>query len=153
CPDHGLGCRPPDRRAQWPRQPAGRQRGRPGSTAVQRLLAGGRARRHAAAGGDHWGHCDCPPARGEAGMIPLLSYLIVGAILFVLGMIGFLTRRNLILMFLCAEMMLQGVAINLITFARHHGNLHGQVFTLFIITVAACEAALALALILMLYRS
>src|SRR5262249_8902715 len=79
--------------------------------------------------------------------------LIVGAILFVLGMIGFLTRRNLILMFLCAEMMLQGVAINLITFARHHGNLHGQVFTLFIITVAACEAALALALILMLYRS
>jgi NADH-quinone oxidoreductase subunit K len=86
-------------------------------------------------------------------MIPLSSYLIVGAVLFVLGMIGFLTRRNMILMFLCAEMMLQGVAINLVAFARHHGNLHGQVFTLFIITVAACEAALALALILMLYRT
>ena len=86
-------------------------------------------------------------------MIPLSSYLIVGAILFALGMIGFLTRRNMILMFLCAEMMLQGVAINLVAFARHHGNLHGQVFTLFIITVAACEAALALALILMLYRT
>jgi len=86
-------------------------------------------------------------------MIPLSNYLIVGAILFVLGMIGFLTRRNLILMFLSAEMMLQGVAINLVAFARYHGNLHGQVFTLFIITVAACEAALALALVLMLYRS
>jgi NADH-quinone oxidoreductase subunit K len=86
-------------------------------------------------------------------MIPLANYLMVGAILFVLGMIGFLTRRNLIIMFLCAEMMLQGVAINLVAFARYHGNLQGQVFTLFIITVAACEAALALALILMLYRS
>jgi NADH-quinone oxidoreductase subunit K len=86
-------------------------------------------------------------------VIPLSSYLIVGAILFALGMIGFLTRRNMILMFLCAEMMLQGVAINLVAFARHHGNLQGQVFTLFIITVAACEAALALALILMLYRT
>ena len=85
-------------------------------------------------------------------MIPLSYYLAVGATLFVLGMIGFLTRRNLILMFLCAEMMLQGVTINLVAFARANGNLHGQVLTLFIITVAACEAALALALILMLYR-
>src|SRR5438132_4457098 len=84
---------------------------------------------------------------------PLHHYLVIGAILFALGLIGFLTRRNLILMFLSAEMMLQGVAINLVAFARAHGNLHGQVFTLFIITVAACEAALALALILMLYRS
>src|SRR5262249_58372943 len=66
---------------------------------------------------------------------------------------GFLTRRNLIVLFLSAEMMLQGVAINLLAFARHHGNFQGQAFTLFIITVAACEAAIALALILMLYRS
>lgn len=85
-------------------------------------------------------------------MIPLSNYLVVGAILFVLGMIGFLTRRNLILMFLSVELMLQGVTINLVAFAQAHGNLHGQVFTLFIITVAACEAALALALILVLYR-
>ena len=67
-------------------------------------------------------------------------------------MIGFLARRNLIIMFLSAEMMLQGVAINLVAFARYRGNLQGQVFTLFILTVAACEAAIALALILMLYR-
>jgi NADH-quinone oxidoreductase subunit K len=82
----------------------------------------------------------------------LEDYLIVGAILFVLGMIGFLTRRNLIIMFLSAEMMLQGVAVNLLAFARFRGNMGGQVLTLFVITVAACEAALALAMILMLYR-
>ena len=75
----------------------------------------------------------------------LENYLIVGAILFVLGMIGFLTRRNLIIMFLSAEMMLQGVAINLLAFARFRGNMGGQVLTLFIITVAACEAAAGVA--------
>lgn len=85
--------------------------------------------------------------------ISLHNYLIVGAILFVLGLIGFLARRNMILMFLSAEMMLQGVALNLVAFARFRGNLQGQSFTLFIITVAACEAAIALALILMLYRT
>ncbi len=84
--------------------------------------------------------------------VPLHHYLVVGAVLFALGVIGFLARRNLIVMFLCAEMMLQGVAINLVAFARFRGNLQGQAFTLFIITVAACEAAIALALILMLYR-
>ena len=85
--------------------------------------------------------------------IALHNYLVVGAILFALGMIGFLARRNLIIMFLCAEMMLQGVAINLVAFARFRGNLQGQSFTLFILTVAACEAAIALAVFLMLFRS
>ncbi len=85
--------------------------------------------------------------------VPMLhAYLVVGAILFALGLVGFLTRRNLIIMFLCAEMMLQGVALNLVAFARFRGNLQGQAFTLFILTVAACEAGIALALILMLYR-
>ena len=82
----------------------------------------------------------------------LQSYLAVGAVLFALGMVGFLTRRNMIVMFLSAEMMLQGVAVNLVAFARFRGNLQGQAFTLFILTVAACEAAIALALILMLYK-
>lgn len=85
--------------------------------------------------------------------LSLPNYLAVGAALFVLGMIGFLTRRNLIIMFLCAEMMLQGVALNLVAFSRHWGNLQGQALTLFIITVAACEAGLALALILVLFRN
>jgi len=84
--------------------------------------------------------------------LPLHHFLVVGAILFCLGMIGFLARRNLIIMFLCAEMMLQGVAINLVAFARYRGNLQGQAFVLFILTVAACEAAIALAFILVLFR-
>ena len=86
-------------------------------------------------------------------MIPVLAnYLVVGAVLFVLGAIGFLTRRNLIVMFLSAEMMLQGVALNFVAFGAYHRNFEGQAFTIFILTVAACEAAIALALILMLYR-
>jgi NADH-quinone oxidoreductase subunit K len=84
--------------------------------------------------------------------LSLHNYLVVGAILFALGMIGFLTRRNFIIMFLSAEMMLQGVAVNLVAFARLRGNLQGQAFVLFILTVAACEAAIALALVLALYR-
>ncbi len=100
---------------------------------------------------DHRGHRH-RPAEGGRRVITLWHYLAVAAALFGLGLVGFLTRRNLIIMFLCAEMMLQGVAINLVAFARYHGNLHGQVFVLFILAVAACEAGIALALILMLYR-
>jgi NADH-quinone oxidoreductase subunit K len=85
--------------------------------------------------------------------VALESYLIVGAILFALGAVGFLARRNLIIMFLSAEMMVQGAALSFVAFGRYHGNLRGQVFTLFMIAVAACEAAVALALILMLYRA
>lgn len=84
--------------------------------------------------------------------ITLWHYLAVAAALFGLGLVGFLTRRNLITMFLCAEMMLQGVAINFVAFARYHGNLQGQVVVLFILAVAACEAGVALALFLALYR-
>jgi len=85
-------------------------------------------------------------------VITLWHYLAVAAALFGIGLVGFLTRRNLITMFLCAEMMLQGVAINLVAFARFHGNLSGQVFALFVLAVAACEAGIALALFIMLYR-
>ncbi|MFO1094835.1 MAG: NADH-quinone oxidoreductase subunit NuoK [Planctomycetaceae bacterium] len=80
------------------------------------------------------------------------GYLAIGAALFVLGALGFLTRRNLILMMLSAEMMLHGVSLTLVTFGRLHGTLQGQVFTIFILTIAACEAGLALALILALYQ-
>jgi NADH-quinone oxidoreductase subunit K len=80
----------------------------------------------------------------------LYNFLMVGAILFVLGLVGFLTRRNLIVMFLCAEMMLQGVSLTLIGFGRFHADWGGQMLVIFIITVAACEAGIALALILML---
>jgi NADH-quinone oxidoreductase subunit K len=79
-------------------------------------------------------------------------YLAVGAALFVLGAIGFVTRRNLILMVLSTEMMLHGVSLTLVTFGRMHHTLEGQAFTIFILTVATCEAGLALSLILALYQ-
>ncbi len=80
------------------------------------------------------------------------GYLFIGAVLFVLGALGFLTRRNLILMVLSAEMMLHGVSLTLVTFGDLHGTTEGQSFTIFILTVAACEAGLALALIISLYQ-
>jgi NADH-quinone oxidoreductase subunit K len=79
-------------------------------------------------------------------------YLVVGATLFVLGALGFFTRRNLILMVLSAELMLHGVSLTLVTFGRVHNSFEGQAFTIFILTVAACEAGLALSLILALYQ-
>jgi NADH-quinone oxidoreductase subunit K len=82
----------------------------------------------------------------------LESQLAVGAILFILGIIGFLTRRNLILILLSAELMLHGVSVNLTAFGRHHQNASGQAFTIFVLTIAACEAGIALALILTLYQ-
>src|SRR3982750_1008387 len=82
----------------------------------------------------------------------LMNFLLVGAALMVLGMLGFLSRRNLIVMFLSAEMMLQGTALTLVGFGRYHGNWTGQVLTIMILTVAACEASIALALILILFH-
>src|SRR5271156_5544897 len=82
----------------------------------------------------------------------LRNYLLVGAVLFALGMLGFLSRRNLIVMFLSVEMMLQGTALTLVGFGRFHGTWTGQIFTIVILTVAACEASIALALIVILYN-
>ncbi len=84
--------------------------------------------------------------------LALTHYLITGAILFVLGLIGFVTRRNLIIMFLCTEMMFQGVSISLVAFSRYHLNMTGQTFVIFVLTIAAAEAALALGLVVLLFR-
>lgn len=82
----------------------------------------------------------------------LNNFLVVGALLFTLGLVGFMTRRNLIVMFLCAEMMLQGVSLTFAAFGRYHGTRGGQVFALFSLAIAASEAAIALALIVTLFR-
>ena len=82
----------------------------------------------------------------------LNNYLIVGALLFGIGMIGVLSRRNMIVMFLSLEIMLQGVSITLVAWSRFHNDFGGQMLVLFIIAVAACEAAIALALVLMLFE-
>ena len=79
------------------------------------------------------------------------NYLIVGAILFGIGLIGFLSRRNMIVMFLSAEIMLQGVSLSLVAWSRFHNDFGGQMLVLFIIAVAACEAAVALALVTTLF--
>src|SRR5688500_18922898 len=82
----------------------------------------------------------------------LNNSLLVGALLFGIGMVGFLSRRNMIVMFLCAEMMLQGVSVSLVAWGRWHNDWGGQMLVIFILTVAACEAAIALALVLMLFQ-
>ncbi|MCI0492584.1 MAG: NADH-quinone oxidoreductase subunit NuoK [Planctomycetes bacterium] len=82
----------------------------------------------------------------------LENSLLIGGVLLVFGIVGFLTRRNLIVMFLSVELMLQAVALNLIGFGHAHCNYHGQSFTIFILTVAACEAAIALMLFLAIYH-
>ncbi len=87
----------------------------------------------------------------------MIAYLLLGATLFALGVIGFITRRNLIVMFLCTEMMFQGIIVTLVTFTRfplagNPATLDGQVFALFLVAVAAAEAALGLALVVLLYR-
>lgn len=84
--------------------------------------------------------------------VTLTHYLVVSAALFVIGLVGFLVRRNMIIMFLCTELMFQAGAIAMIAFSRYSMDMSGQVFVIFILTVAAAEAALALGLVVLLYR-
>jgi len=93
------------------------------------------------------------PLLAQAGLTQGVTVaLVLSAALFTIGMIGFLVRRNMILMFLCTELMLQAAAIAFIAFGRMRMDLGGQVFVIFILTVAAAEAALALGLVVLLYR-
>jgi len=82
----------------------------------------------------------------------IAEYLILGAILFALGLVGFLSRRNLIVIFLSTEVMFQGVVINAVAFARLHHHIDGQAFALFQLVIAAVEAGLALGMVVLLYR-
>ena len=83
----------------------------------------------------------------------LNSYLIVSAILFAIGTIGVLTRKNVIVIFMCIELMLNAVNLTFVAFSRYLGNLDGQVFVFFIMTVAAAEAAVGLALIIAFFNN
>lgn len=84
--------------------------------------------------------------------VTLGHYLVLSAAMFTLGLVGFITRRNLIVMFLCTELMFQAAGLALIAFSRYHLNLDGQTFVIFVLTVAAAEAAMALALVVLLFR-
>jgi len=80
-------------------------------------------------------------------------YMTVSAILFALGTYGVLTRRNAIVIFMCIELMLNSVNLTFIALSRHLNNLDGQIFVFFVMTVAAAEAAVGLALMIAFYRN
>jgi len=86
-------------------------------------------------------------------MLALENYLVLSAILFSIGTIGVLIRRNAIVIFMCVEMMLNAVNLTLVAFSRYLGNVDGQVFVFFIMTVAAAEAAVGLALMIAFYKN
>ena len=85
-------------------------------------------------------------------VIPASYYLMLSAILFTIGVIGVLTRRNAIVIFMSIELMLNAVNLSFITFARQTGSLDGQIFVFFVMVVAAAEVAVGLALIVAIFR-
>ncbi len=87
-------------------------------------------------------------------MIALSDYLILGAVLFGISLAGiFLNRKNILILLMCIELMLLAVNINFVAFSRFMDDIGGQVFVFFILTVAAAEAAIGLALLVVLFRN
>lgn len=85
--------------------------------------------------------------------VPLLHYIWLSAILFSIGVMGVLYRRNAIVIFMCIELMLNAVNLLLVAFSRFHNDAGGQVFVFFIMAVAAAEVAVGLAILMMIYRN
>lgn len=82
-----------------------------------------------------------------------LNYLYVSALLFTIGAVGVVVRRNAIVVFMCIELMLNAANLAFVTFARYNGNLEGQVIAFFTMVIAACEVVIGLAIIVTIYRS
>lgn len=85
--------------------------------------------------------------------VPLEYYLILSGVIFAIGSIGVLTRRNAIVIFMCIELMLNAVNITLVAFSAFMGDATGQIFVFFVMAVAASEAAVGLAIVLALFRN
>lgn len=85
-------------------------------------------------------------------MVPLSHYVTLGAIMFFTGVWGVLTRRNAVIILLSIELMFNGVNLTVVAFSRYLGQFTGQVFAIFVITVAAAEATIGLAIVISLYR-
>ena len=85
-------------------------------------------------------------------MVPLSHYLVLSAIIFGLGVIGVLLRRNIIVIFMCIELMLNAANLMLVAFSRYLQTLDGQILAFFVMTVAAAEAAVGLVIIISIYR-
>jgi NADH-quinone oxidoreductase subunit K len=90
---------------------------------------------------------------GELGGIPLSGFLAVSAILFTMGALGVLIRRNAIIIFMSVELMLNAANLAFVAFARSYNVLSGQLFVFFVMTVSAAEVAVGLALIVAIFRS
>ena len=86
-------------------------------------------------------------------MVPLNWYLMLSAVVFSIGVFGFLTRRNIIIMFMSIELMLNAVNISLVSFSHYLQDMRGMILVFFIVTVAAAEAAIGLAIIIALFRN
>ncbi len=86
-------------------------------------------------------------------MVSLNAYLILGAILFSIGAVGVFTRRNVLIIYMCIELMLNAVNLTFIAFSRFLNNMNGHVFVFMIMTVAAAEAAVGLAIIISVFRN
>ncbi len=86
-------------------------------------------------------------------MIATSHYLVLSALVFTIGVIGVLTRRNIIIIFMSIELMLNAVTLNLVAFSEQHQALDGQVFALFVITIAVAEAAVGLGIVIALFRN
>jgi NADH-quinone oxidoreductase subunit K len=86
-------------------------------------------------------------------MVPLAYYLVLSAILFALGVLAFLVKRNIITIFMAIELMLNAVNLSFVAFAAHWHRLNGQIFVFFVMVVAAAEAAVGLAIIIAVYRT
>ncbi len=86
-------------------------------------------------------------------MVPLNWYLMLSAVVFSIGVFGFLTRRNIIIMFMSLELMLNAVNISLVSFSHYLQDMRGVILVFFIVTVAAAEAAIGLAIIIALFRN
>ena len=83
----------------------------------------------------------------------MTPYVVLSSILFTIGCVGVLTRRNAIVVFMCVELMLNAVNLSLVTFANMWGNLEGVVFAFFVMVVAAAEVVVGLAIIMSIFRS
>lgn len=86
-------------------------------------------------------------------MVPIHHYLILGAALFTIGVVGVLTRRNIMVILMSVELMMNAVNINLIAFSGRLGQVAGQVFAIFVITVAAAEAAVGLGIVIAMFKN
>ena len=86
-------------------------------------------------------------------MVPTTHYLIVSALLFCIGLAGFVARRNLFIVFMSIELMLNGVNLSFLAFSRHLGSMDGHVFTFLVIALAAAEAAIGLAIVILIFKN